>query len=172
MNTVLIANIISFAGAILMVLIGFIKDKNKVLEAQNAQFGLLAVSNLMLGGVSGGISNVLSIIRNLICLKTGVLSRPVKALFIVVQAALTLAVNHSGLIGWLPVIAATALTMALDTKNPVTLKAVIILGQICWIFYDFAFLNYVAFAFDVMTVISNIAGIISIMHTKTALDVK
>ncbi len=52
MNPILIGNIISFAGAIIMVLIGLIKERKKILSAQIAQFALMGLGNLVLGGVT------------------------------------------------------------------------------------------------------------------------
>ena len=69
MYYLVIGNIISFAGAIVMVLIGLIKERKKILSAQIAQFSLMGLGNLVLGGPTGFITNMVSIVRNLICFK-------------------------------------------------------------------------------------------------------
>ena len=69
MNLILIGNIVALAGAAVMVASGFIKNRKNVLIAQCGQFAIMGVSNLILGGVTGMISNVVSILRNIICLK-------------------------------------------------------------------------------------------------------
>ena len=53
MNIIVIGNIVAFIGAILMVLVGFIKTKRNILIAQNIQFLIMGLGNLILGGVSG-----------------------------------------------------------------------------------------------------------------------
>ena len=68
-TTLFIGNAICLVGACLMVLTGLIKKKEHVLLTQCAQFGIMGVGNLVLGGVSGLISNLVSILRNVICLK-------------------------------------------------------------------------------------------------------
>ena len=50
MKTVLIANVISFIGCLLMVAIGLIKERRKILLTQCVLWAILTVSNLMLGG--------------------------------------------------------------------------------------------------------------------------
>ena len=92
MNTILLGNLISLAGAVLMVVIGFIKRKEKVLAVQCVQFSLMGVGNLVLGGVTGALSNLIGLIRNLVCYKTGI-SVPLKLIFIAAQAGLSLWVN-------------------------------------------------------------------------------
>ena len=103
MNPILLGNLISFAGAFLMVVIGLIKRKEKVLAVQCVQFSLMGIGNLVLGGVTGALSNLISLVRNLICYKFGI-TIPLKLMFIAVQAGLSLWVNTQGLIGLLPVL--------------------------------------------------------------------
>ena len=64
MNIVLIANIISFVGAVIMVVSGLLKTKRTILIAQNIQFAIQAVGNILLGGYSGAAINLISIVRN------------------------------------------------------------------------------------------------------------
>ena len=67
MNTtqLFIGNIVIFIGALFMVAIGLIKSKKNILIAQNFQFLIMGIGNLILGGTSGFISNMVSIARNL-----------------------------------------------------------------------------------------------------------
>ena len=81
MNIIVIGNIVAFIGAILMVLVGFIKTKRNILIAQNIQFLIMGLGNLILGGVSGFIVNIVGILRNIICLRWN-LNVPLKIFFI------------------------------------------------------------------------------------------
>jgi len=166
MNILLIANIIALAGSVLMLLIGLIKSKKNILLVQNVQFALLTVSNFLLGGISGSISNILGIIRNFICLKTGTLSCVLKVIFIAAQLVLTVIFNQSGWLGYLPLAATTALTLLMDTKNVILLKCAIIFGQVCWMIYDFTIQSYTSFVFDALTVITNIVGIVMVLKDR------
>lgn len=158
MNRLLIGNAISLAGAILMVLSGLIKKKRKILLVQNVQFALMGSGNLILGSWSGMIANAVSIFRNFYCLKWDLTVWP-KVFFIAVQAVLTIVTNHAGAIGYLPLAAAVAFTLVLDTKDERKLKAVIIFGQLCWLVHDVHFDIFTSAIFDVLSVISNLIGI-------------
>lgn len=159
MNSIVIGNIISLIGSLIMIAIGLLKKKKQILLAQCAQFSIMGVGQAVLGGFSGVVSNIVSILRNLICLKWAFTLR-FKVVFIVIQILLTAAIRPVGIIGWLPAVAACTYTWFLDLKNEKLLKTVMIFGQLLWIVYDFSIQNYTALAFDVFTVISNCIGII------------
>lgn len=161
MNTILLGNAVTFIGALLMVGIGFIKTKKNILRVQCIQFAIMGIGNLILGGVTGFISNAVSILRNLICFKRE-LTLPLKLLFIAIQIIITGSVNRMGFIGWLPVFAACLFTWFLDTKSEITLKTVIIATQVMWCVYDFTIHNYTSLAMDLFTIASNAAGIVLI----------
>ena len=161
MKIILIGNIITFIGALVMIGIGFIKSKKNIILAQCAQFAIMGIGNLVLGGVTGFITNIVSIIRNLFCIKLK-FTTPVKIVFIVVQMVISAVVNQSGIIGWLPIAATCIFTWFLDTENEVLLKWVIIITVAMWIVYDLSFRNFSSAFFDVMTMVSNAIGIIMI----------
>lgn len=167
MNTVLLGNIISLAGAMIMVAIGFVKHRRDILLVQCAQFSVMAVGTLLLGGVTGAISNGVSILRNLFCLKYP-LTLPFGLVFISLQFFLTLGFNNMGWRGWLPLAAASTFTLVINTKNEILLKSVIIFGQVCYVVYDLSLQNYASFAFDILTILSNIWGIISLRKRPAA----
>ena len=155
---VLIANVISFTGAVIMVAIGFIKERDRILKAQCFQWVIMGIANLMLGGVTGLISNLVSVVWNLWSLKRE-LTRPVILIFIALQIALSIPFNTLGLLGWLPTIAAVAFTLFLNAKDARVLKGAIIFGQVLWSVFDISLMNYSAFAFDIFTIISSLIGI-------------
>lgn len=165
MNIIIIGNIVSFTGALFMVATGFIKERKKILVTQNFQYAIMGLGNLILGGVSGFISNLLGIIRNLFCLKHEL---PLWAgiAFVALQAVLTLTTNNVGFIGMMPVIAALIFTLFINSKNEAVLKGSIIAAELCWIAYDIYFNNYASLCFDAFTIASNIIGILMLRHGK------
>ena len=86
----LLGNVLSLIGCSLMVCIGFIRRKERVLACQCVQFGFLAAGNLILGAYSGAISGIVSILRNLVFTRRGG-GTLLKLGFIAVQVMLTLA---------------------------------------------------------------------------------
>ena len=87
--SIIVANIISIVSCTMMVLIGLIKNKNKILAAQCVQFTLMGVSHYLLGGMGGVWATVVSILRNLAFFKFKV-TVPLKILFVVLSVVLSL----------------------------------------------------------------------------------
>lgn len=165
MNTVLLGNIVALIGAALMVSTGFLKTKKQILAAQCFQYGVLSASNAILGAFTGITANVVGIARNLFCMKRE-FTVPWKLAFIAAQLALLFAFNADGWLGLLPAAATCVYTWFLDLKDERKLKLVIILTVLCWAVYDFLFRNYVTFAFDLGTVVSNTVGIITLRKAE------
>jgi hypothetical protein len=161
MNLILIGNAISFAGAMLMVAVGFLKTRKSILLTQCSMFTLMGIANLILGGMTGAISSLVSILRNLLCLK-GPLTVPMKLFVIAIQVVLSARLNTLGWIGWLPIISACFYTWMIDVKDETRLKVVLIVAQSMWFVYDLTIQNYVGFTFDILTILSNMYGIFSL----------
>ena len=157
MNVLLIGNAVSMVGCLIMVGIGFLKRKQDILLAQSVQCLFMGAGNLILGGVSGFICNVVTIARNLVFAKWDV-TLPLKLFFIALQVVLSLGSLGDGLICWLPILAAAVFTWFLDTKSEARLKVVILFTQIMWLIYDIHYRNYVATTFEVLTMCSNLIG--------------
>lgn len=138
--------------------IGLICDRRRILLMQCVQKLLGGASNLLLGGMSGCISNFVGIARNLWGLK-GDMSVTMKTALCAVHIALTALVSRVGPMESLPIAATCIYTFAVDTKSPLFLKSVMLLTQMMWLVYDFAIGNYVAFTFDVFASCSILIGI-------------
>ena len=165
MNTLLIGNLISGIGCLIMVAIGLLKKKSHILIAQSFQCAFMGFGNLILGGVNGFIANVVSIVRNLVFVKCKS-TVTLKLIFIAVQLLLSLGSMGDGWVAWLPILATALFTWFLDTRHTSTLKIVIITTQIMWLIYDIYYRNFVAVTFDVMTMISNLIGFFMVRNQK------
>ena len=163
---ILLGNIVSLIGSLVLVLIGLIKRKEHVLIAQCFQFGIMSVSNLILGGITGALLNFVSMVRNLIGYKFGI-TTPIKIVVIVIQVVLSLMMNNLGLIGLLPVISVSAFTWLIDMKSDLGMKLLLMVTTFPWIIYDFTTRNYVSVLFDVAFVCANCIGIYRIKKGET-----
>lgn len=160
MNTVFIGNIIAFVGCMLMVGVGLIKKKDHIIRVQCVQFVIQGTANLILGGVTGFIANLISIARNLwFARREGTVK--VKLFFIGLQAVLSLIFldMETGIIGLFPLFSAAVFTWFLDIKSDAAFKVVILVAQVFWVVYDFYYSNYVSCAFDIFTMISTCVGL-------------
>lgn len=165
MTPLLIGNAISMIGCLIMVAIGFLKKKGHILIAQCFQCLFMGVGNLTLGGVSGFVCNIVTIIRNLVFLKARNTTF-LKVFFIGLQLLLSLGSLGDGFISWLPLIAAALFTWCMDTRSEAKLKVCILCTQVMWLAYDLHYRNYVASAFDVMTMVSNCIGLYMVRRKK------
>jgi hypothetical protein len=158
MNILLIGNAVSMIGCLIMVGIGFFKEKSHILAAQSVQFAFMGVGNLILGAWVGFTANIVSILRNLVFAKFPI-NTGLKLLFIGLQLALSLGTPVGTLIGWLPILSTAIFTWYLDTGSEVVLKLVIIGTMGMWLVYDLYHYNYVATVFDAAAIISNSIGL-------------
>ncbi len=162
---ILIGNIIAFLGCGLMVLTGFIKNKDKILGAQCVQFVLQATSNRVLGAVSGFISCGLSVVRILVFKRVRV-TVWLKLGFIALQGVLTVLAGADTVIEWLPMLAMVVYTWYLDTDSAIVFKFANIFGLALWVVHDLFYQNYVASAFDALTIVSTLSGVFMILRDK------
>lgn len=151
---ILAANIIDFLAALLQVGSGSIQKKSKILVVQTIQLLMQAVSMLLLGGVTGAISNVLSCFRNYLCYKEK-LNTLWKALLIGASIAMTVLFNDQGLLGILPAAVCTVYILLMDIKDPIRFKLLVTLSFVPWMFYHFVLKSYVGAIFDAATIITS-----------------
>ena len=165
MNRILVGNIVALISSLLMIYIGFLKDKKSILVYQIVNYGILGISNVILGGISGLISNILSIARNVICLKYD-FNTKFKILFLVIQALFTFIWNREGIFGILPFVAVTINILFLDAKNIKVFKGSIIASLSLWSIYDFSLRNYIGGTFSVISVITNLVALLSMIRKE------
>lgn len=163
----MLGNALSLVGCAIMVAIGLVKKKEKILLYQCVQYGFMGLGNLALGAVSGTISNLLGIARNLVFAKTKG-SWWLKLLFILIQVAMTAASWNGRAIEVLPILATVVFVLFLDTKSDVLFKAINIVAMVMWVIYDFCYGNYVAFTFDILTIVSSFMAMFSLLKGRRA----
>jgi hypothetical protein len=163
---VIAANVIDFVAALLQVGSGAIKKKSRILAVQIIQLLMQAVSMLLLGGVTGAVSNVLSCYRNYLCYKEK-LTTPWKIALIAASILMTVLLNDQGLLGMLPAAVCTVFIIFMDVKNPVKFKLLVTLSFVPWMVYHFILGSYVGAAFDAATIITNTDTLISMTKETT-----
>lgn len=145
---------IDFIAAFIQVGSGAIKQKVKILVVQIIQLLMQAVSMLLLGGVTGAVSNILSCYRNYLCYKEK-LNGFWKAILIAASVVMTILLNDQGILGIIPAAVCTIYIIFMDIKDPVKFKLLVTLSFVPWMFYHFAIKSYVGAIFDAATVLTN-----------------
>lgn len=163
-----IANAIDFAAALIQAGTGSIKKKANILLVQIVQLLMQAVSMLMLGGVTGAMSNVLSCYRNYLCYKER-LNTFWKAALIAASVAMTALLNEQGLLGILPAAVCTVYIIFMDVRDPIRFKLLVTLSFLPWMVYHFVLKSYVGAVFDAITVLTN-AVTLCFMVRERSLD--
>lgn len=162
---ILIGNILCLIAAIIMTLMGMIKDRVKFIQAQSAMNIVYISAYAFLRGTSGIIVNVVTLIRNIICLKWK-MNTPIKLVFIIGQIILGLYFGTNGLIAWFPVVACSIFTWYMDCDDAVKLRCVIIATQMMFMLYDFNVKAYTGFVFDILATITNSISLVRIIKAE------
>ena len=163
--TVVIANLIDFAAALIQTGAGALKKKSKILVVQIIQLLLQAVSMALQGGMTGAVSNILSCYRNYLCYKEK-LNTFWKAALIAASVVMTILLNDQGILGVIPVAVCTVYIILMDIKDPVKFKLLVTLSFVPWIFYHMALKLYVGAIFDVATVVTNSMTLYSMIRER------
>lgn len=153
MNTIIIGNIIALIAASMGFVIGIIKNKKKILYTQTIQFSIYTISNIVLGGISGAITNLIGAIRNILCYK-GKLTKNIIFLIIFISIILTLKFNNLGFIGLLPLFNNILYTVFINIKDEFNFKILILITAFLWLIYDITLFAYTSAIFDFFTVIT------------------
>jgi hypothetical protein len=153
MNTLILGNIIALIAASLSVVIGIIKSKKKVLFTQTIQYITYATADFILGGITGAITNLIGIFRNVLCYKEK-LSKIIIAIIILISIILTLIFNNLGFIGLLPLFNNIVYTIFINVKDEFKFKILILTQMILWLIYDLTIKAYTSAIFEVITIIS------------------
>lgn len=152
--SVVIGNIISLLASVLMTYSGYIKSKGKFLIVQIIQMSLSALSNFILGGITGTIINLVNIIRNVLCYKNK-LNKYSIALILTLSISLSLYFNNLSFIGLLPLLSTILYTTLMNVKDIKKFKYLTITTMLLWLIYDICIMNYVSALFDLLTIGSN-----------------
>lgn len=158
---ILLANGIFLIGSFLMVYAGILKNKKATLLVQTIQIILFIIGNLLLGGITGAISNGLGAIRNILCyfdkLKLWIIT-----LIAFLAVLFGIYFNDLGIIGFLPIISVVIFTYGMNTKNIIYFKFLNIFSMLMWLIYDIYIMAYSAAIFDFLTIIANVIAVFTV----------
>ena len=160
---IIIGNIVAFISSSIMIYTGLIKQKKKIIYVQSIQILLFALSNAILGGITGAITNIMNFIRNIICYKDK-LTFSKKIILTIFTLILSLTFNNLGIIGYLPLIGSISYLWLMDIKNIINFKLLMIFTLILWVIYDIIIKSYVGAIFTIITIITNIISIYQIKN--------
>lgn len=165
--TIWFANGIFLIGSFLMVYAGILKNKKAVLLVQTIQIILFIIGNLLLGGITGAISNALGALRNILCYFDK-LRFWIMTLITFLAVLLGICFNDLGVIGFLPIISVVIFTYGMNTKNIIYFKYLNIFSMLMWLIYDTYIMAYSAAIFDFLTIMTNVIAIFTVNSKREA----
>ena len=129
---------------------------------QTIQIGLFALSNFILGGITGAIINALGCIKNIIYYKNKLGLRE-KIIITLLAVILTFIFNNEGFIGLLPLVNTVVYMWLMDVKDIIKFKFLVMFTVILWLIYDLSIMSYTSVAFDFMNIVTNVIAISQIV---------
>lgn len=149
----ILGNVIGLIGSIFAVAACNSKKPKNLVKLQIAQLGFLGVANLILGSFTGFCSSIISIGRNVLCMKNK-MNAIIKSGIIACFVFCGIFLNNSGIVGWIPSIASIFITLGLDMKNAKAFRAMILISCLLFMVFDFCIQNYVTCCFDMFSSIA------------------
>jgi len=163
---IIIAQIIRVFGSI----IGLISDKAtdpKKIYFYNGIFNILcAILYFLLNAITGAITSILAIFRNILFYKYGKkLPLMVLIIYLLITTILNLTV-YEGIVSLIPIVLVTIYTIGLYLNNIKKFKICCIIVNILEIFYDFFYSAYVGIFFCIVAIILLIISLNKIKKRK------
>ena len=158
--SLILGNILSFIGIIFFTLSAIKNNKDEILIYQIIDCFFIALSNFVLGGFSGAVVILSSMVRNILVYKNK-MNHFVFSLIVLIMFIFGLGFNQQGWIGTLPVIANFEYTWWLcygDGKVK-GIKIALAINVFIWAAYDLTILALPAFASDIIIFIITIYGL-------------
>ena len=152
----ILGEIFSLLSALCLAYSTFGKTKNKMVlwQAFNACF--YALSNICLKGYSAVISNVLTIIRNVLQVK-GKFDKKCMIMICILMTLTCLAFNNRGWLGILPITASVSYTVLMYyVKDLRHMQLAVISNMVQWALFDFLIQGYPSFLMDIVIILLSI----------------
>jgi len=148
------AQLLGFIYAIFLLVSNFGKTKGQILWMQTVSFFFKAVHYLFLGGFSGFLVSLVSMIRNIIFFKIKT-SFILTIIFILIYLLVGIS-SYENIFSTLPVLATIFYTMVINKSNLLNLRIGLIITSLIWLTYNIYILSYSAIIVQIITLVSNI----------------
>ncbi|MGT2906617.1 YgjV family protein [Streptococcus dentiloxodontae] len=161
----IVAQFFSALGALCLAYSSFAKNRENMLIWQIIDYLLTAIANILLGGYTGAMTIMVSVIRNTLIIKKQ--DTPLRILLLVlIQIGAGIYLNQLGWIGFLPIISSLSYTLATFLTAKVEwLRWVIIENMLLWLIYDITIKAFPASVMDIFIIVTTLIAINK--HHKT-----
>lgn len=163
----ILANIMSGIGMMLLVYSTFSKSKKKMLWIQVGDCFFNALGCLLAGSYSATATNAISMIRNIVNAR-GKMTKILSYIIAIILLTLGVVVNKKGLIGLLPPLASVIYTIWLERgKTAQSLRFGLVVNLALWLVHDFYVGLYVSGITDTLLIIVTVINIARFRKEQT-----
>lgn len=157
---IILKEIFSFLGASLLLISTFSKDKKHMLKIQTGDCICNAIAGLLAGSFAATTTNILSGIRNLICVNKKV-SKTFSVCYALLILMVGILVNKINAIGYIPAIASFMYTIWIFIFNsPQSINIGLIINLLMWCVHDLYMQLYPIVAVEIIIIISCVANVL------------
>ena len=168
---IVIANIFTAIGMLLLTYSTFARNKSKMLLVQVGDCLFNSIGYLILASYSAAITNIIAGLRNLINAK-GKNTIFLNWMFAIILTILGLLFNKNGIIGLIPIICSLIYTACSYVfKTAQSLRFVLVFNTFLWIIHDYSCKLYTSNIFSVIIIVVTIINIIR-LRDKNVVDSK
>jgi hypothetical protein len=151
----LIGNAIMLIASLIMVGLGLIREKKKIILFQTFQIILMAIGSIFLCSVPGAVINLFACVRNMLAYHDK-LNKNNKLILIILSVGFSLAFNNLGIWGLFPIISSILYICLVDTKDVSKYKLLEVISTSLWLVHDIHIFAYTCVVFDVFTIFTNV----------------
>ncbi len=136
------------------------KTSKQILYLQTISFFFKGIHYYLLNGISGFITSIISMIRNLLFSK--IKSNKIGAIIFIVIYILVGIITYQNLYSILPVLATITYTIIINKDNPNYLRWGMFLTSLIWLDYNICIISYSGIITQIIALISNLIAIIKL----------
>lgn len=152
--------ILGFIYALFLILSNFGKSTKQILFLQTISFFFKTLHYYLLGGISGFLTSLISIIRNIIFYK--IKESKIWIVFFIIIYIIIGIITLKSIYALLPVFATIIYTLIINYNNPKYLRYGIFITSLTWLIYNIYIISYSGIIIQIIMLISNIIAIIKL----------
>lgn len=152
--------ILGFIYALFLILSIFGKSTKQILLLQTISFSFKAIHYYLLGGISGFLTSLISMIRNIIFYK--IKENKIWTLFFIIMYLAIGIITFKSIFTFLPVLATITYTIIINYNNPKYLRYGTLITNLTWLLYNAYIISYSGIIVQIIMIILGIIAIIKL----------
>ncbi len=152
--------ILGFVYAIFLILSNFGKTTKQILFLQTISFLFKTLHYYLLGGISGFLTSLISMIRNIIFYK--IKTNKLWTIFFIIIYIIIGIITLKSFYTLLPVLATITYTLIINYNNPKYLRYGMFITSLTWLIYNIYIISYSGIIIQIIMLISNVIAIIKL----------